>query len=142
MNHSLPGPFTLAIADLVVGGCARVADAAAVEHLDLDHMPPGLLAPGAGIHRQRAAQRAGNAGEEFRRPQSPFHALPGDARAGHAGLGADPGRALALERAQRAVRRHHGAANPAVAHQQIAAEADPEQRHFQRATGARRRPDP
>ncbi len=38
----------------------------------------------------------------------------------------------ALERAQRAVRRDHGAAHPAVAHQKIAAEAEPQQRHFRR----------
>ena len=126
------GPRHLAVADVEVGGLARMADAAAVEHVDFDHVLPGLAAPGAGIHGQRAAEGAGNAGKEFRRPQSPFHALPGDAPAGHAGLDLNAGGAQAFEPAQRAVRGDDGAANPAVAHQEIAAESDPQQRHVRR----------
>ena len=38
----------------------------------------------------------------------------------------------ALERGQRAVRRDHGAAHAAVAHQQVAAEADPQRGHLGR----------
>src|ERR1700674_5319188 len=64
-----------AITDLIIGGLARVAKAATIEYVDFDHVAPRLLAPGAGIHRQRSTQGAGNAGKEFRGPQSPFHTL-------------------------------------------------------------------
>ena len=50
----------------------------------LDHVPPGLAAEGAGVHGQRAAERARDAGEEFRGTQAPLHALARDARAGDA----------------------------------------------------------
>src|SRR6202000_2932898 len=118
------------IADLIVGGRPRMAHTLAVEHFNLDHMPPGFLAPGAGIHCQCTAERAGNACKEFRRPQAPLDALAREAAAGHAGFGANARRAVPLERSQGPMRRHDRAAHAAVAHQQIAAQADPQQRHF------------
>ena len=132
----------VAVADAVLGRRAQLRAPGAVDGLDAAHVRPGLPAEGAGVHGERAAQGAGNAGEELRRPQTPLDALAGDARAGDAGLGAHHGLAQALERIERAVHADDDAADAAVAHQQVAAEPDPGDRHLARAgcAGTRRGP--
>ena len=62
------------------------------------HVRPGLAAEGAGVHRQRAAERAGNAGEEFRGAEAPLDALAREPRARHAGLARTRSSSIALER--------------------------------------------
>ena len=119
-----------AVAVAVLGGSAAMALAAPVDRLDFGHARPGLAAPGARVHRERAADRARDAGEEVRGPDQPFRALPAEPGAGHARLRAHALRAHALERVQDAVHREHGAADAAVAHQQVAAEPDPGHGHF------------
>ena len=47
---------------------------------------PGLAAVGARVHRERTADRAGDAGEEVGRAEPPLRALPAEPRARHAGL--------------------------------------------------------
>src|SRR6185437_23080 len=108
--------------------------AAAVDRLDLHDVPPGLAPEGAGVHRQRTAQRAWNAREKFRRTEAPFDALPGDARAGYTGLAVHHVLTGALQPIQRAACADHDARDPAVAHQQIASEPDPAHRHVGRHT--------
>ena len=77
---------------IAVGVFARVAaalDAARVAHVDAAHVRPGLAAERAGVHRERAAERAGNAGEEFRRAEAPLDALAREPRARHARFAGD-----------------------------------------------------
>ena len=101
MNHSFVGPLAPGGSrSCIRAGVARVSRAAPIQHLHVDHMPPGLAAQGAGIHGQRAAQGAGDAGKEFSGPQAPFHALTRDARTGHAGFGANARGILALQGAR------------------------------------------
>src|SRR5208283_4652567 len=95
-------PAHVAIADLVVGGRARMACAAPVECFHGDHVAPGLAAPGTGVHRERATEGARYAGKEFRGAEAPLHALPCNARAGHARAGLDARGADPLDRAERA----------------------------------------
>src|SRR5208282_2142322 len=73
--------YDASIADLVFRGPPRAPYTAPIEHIDFDHVLPGLAAKCAGVHRQRSAQSARNAREEFSGAQAPLHALAGDARA-------------------------------------------------------------
>src|ERR1022692_584157 len=131
--------YDVPIADLVFRGPPRAPYTAPVEHVDLEHVLPGLAAKSAGIHRQRSAQSARNTREEFSGTQAPLHALAGDARAGYAGFRIDARGADALEQSERAVGVNDGAGEAAVAHQQIAAEAHPQQRYVRRQLPHERR---
>src|SRR4051812_47762210 len=73
---------------------ARVAD------VDGAHAWPGLAAESAGVHAERAPERAGNAGEEFRRTQLQRDAAARDPRARYAGIGVQMRRVDALELVQ------------------------------------------
>ena len=97
------------------------------------HVSPGLAAEGAGIHRQRAAQRAGNAGQRIRPAPGPSCTHCRAMRA-HGTPASQYTRRLrdALEPHEGALGRDHHAADAAVAHQQIAAEADPVHRQSRR----------
>ena len=121
-----------AVAVAVFGGIPAVPGAAAIDGLDLGHARPGLAAPGPRVHRERAADRAGNAGKEIRGPELPLRALAAEPRAGDAGLRANAVGADALERIQDPVHRDHDAADAAVAHQEVAAEPDPGHGHLRR----------
>ena len=117
----------VAIGDLELVARASRYLAAAVDHRHALDDVPGFAAVAAGVHRQRAADRARNAGEEFRALEMVLgrearHLRAGDARFGvdHVVVGHRP--------AARAVREDHGAAPAAVAHQQVGAEPDEEQR--------------
>ena len=55
-----------AIAGAVLACGALANRSAAVDGLDLDNPRPGFLPPRARIHRQRAADRSGDTGKEFR----------------------------------------------------------------------------
>src|SRR6185503_8695793 len=81
----------VAVAVLIVAGGPPPLIAARIADIDAAHARPGLAAERAGIHEQRAAERAGNAGEEFRGRQSPLDALAREPRAGHAGFAGDGG---------------------------------------------------
>ena len=59
-------PYDAAIADPVVGRRAHVERAIAAQDFDARDIAPRLAAVATGIHRQRAADGAGNAGQEFR----------------------------------------------------------------------------
>src|SRR6185437_1426910 len=93
------------------------------QDLDLDDIAPGLAAVAAGVHRQRAADRAGDDGKEFRVRPVVHRGKARDLRARDAGLGADAA-AVEAELVQRRVQQHDGAAHAAVAHQEVAAEPD------------------
>src|SRR5213080_2715067 len=103
--------------------------AAGVDGRDGEHVPPGFPAEGAGVHRERASERARDAREEFRGPEPPLDALPRDARTGDARLGAHRALAGAVEEIERAVRAHDHALQAAVAHQEVAPEPDPVDGH-------------
>src|SRR5690606_25266309 len=74
---------------------------------------------------KRTAQRPRNAGEELCGPEAPFDALLRELCACDAAAAVNLLVAETLELGEDAVRIDHGAANPAVAHEQVAAEADP-----------------
>ncbi len=54
------------VADRVVGRRAHLEATVAPHHLDADDVAPRLAAVAAGVHRERAADGARNAGQEFR----------------------------------------------------------------------------
>jgi len=54
--------------------------AAAIDDLNALHVPPGLPAEGAGVHRQCPTQRAGNSGEEVVGLGDPDDLLRGGSR--------------------------------------------------------------
>src|SRR5207249_9345828 len=101
------GRDDLAIADAVLAGRALLRLAAAVDGFHAEHVAPGFPAKGAGVHRQGAAEGPGNAGEEFRRPQAPLDAVPGDARTGDTGLNLHRGLVEARQGIERAVQADH-----------------------------------
>ena len=107
-----------------------------VNSLDLGHKVPDLAAVGPGVHGQRAAHGARDAGQKLQPGQALLGGKTGRARAGEAR--ADFERVGLGPRAfgQRPRDRDHGPAQAAVAHQQVAAMPDPGQRH-----GGRRPPD-
>src|SRR5579871_1823673 len=120
----------LAVADAVLALVPHPLLAMPVDGLDGEHVLPGLASESAGIHRQSAAKGPGYAGEELRGAQAPLDALARDARAGDAGLGVHAGVAEALEPIERPVSADDDARESPVAHQQIAAEPDPVDRHI------------
>src|SRR5215470_3288318 len=56
----------LAVAHAILGRLAPAHAAATVDGLEGAHVCPGLSAEGSGVHGQRAAERAGDAGKELR----------------------------------------------------------------------------
>src|SRR5262249_285666 len=101
-----------------------LAAAVAVQHFARRDVRPGLAAPGPGVHRERAAGGAGNAGHEAEARATLLLRELGEPRAVHAGLGVDRVLGLELEAVDAAVQRNHRALHAAVAHQQVAAEAE------------------
>ena len=89
---------------------------------------PGLAAKGAGIHGQRPAHGAGDTRQKFHPGQSPPRGLPRNPCAGHAGLHAQGIVIQPFERGERTEGENHRAGEAAVAHQQVASQADPQQR--------------
>ena len=89
---------------------------------------PGLAAVRARIHGQRAADGPGNTREEFRRTEPPADALLRELRARHSGARPYGESVLLLERAKDLGCRDNDAAQTALAHQQIAAHTEPEDR--------------
>src|ERR1700719_2999871 len=55
---------------LRLSSSSRMARAAAIDHVDFEHLPPGLAVPGPGVHRQGAAQGARDPGKELGGPQT------------------------------------------------------------------------
>ena len=110
----------------------HVFGAVAADAGGLDQDVPGLAAVGAGIHAQRAADRAGNAEEEF-------HAADIGGCRGfrhplvERGGACDHDVAFGADVAERARRQpDHDAGNAAIAHDQIGADADDIDRQFLR----------
>ena len=93
------------------------------------HALPGLAAVSPGIHRQRAADRAGNAGEKFGGAEPPAYALPRQLRAGNAAAGTHEVGVDALQVPEDAGRGYDHAPQAPVPDQQVAADAQPENRH-------------
>src|SRR6187551_3809041 len=123
--------------DVPVAGMELIAAAlahysVAVHGFDGLHMPPGFAAEGTGIHRQRTADGAGYAGEEFRGAQVPARALAGKTRTRHAGFGMHATLAAAFQCRQRIASGDDHAADATVAHQQIASQTQPQLRHVRR----------
>src|SRR5690606_17508754 len=113
------------IADGIVGCGTLSTHALPIERCHRDHVIPGFAAEGACVHGKRTAQRPRNAGEELCGPEAPFDALLRELCACDAAAAVNLLVAETLELGEDAVRIDHGAANPAVAHEQVAAEADP-----------------
>src|SRR5215469_8381316 len=107
----------LAVAHAILGGLAPVRAPATVDGLEGAYVRPRLPAEGSGVHGQRAAECAGDAGKELRRSQPPLDALPRDTRAGDARLPAHRRLGEPLERIERAVGADDDAAQAAVAYQ-------------------------
>src|SRR6185436_17470223 len=121
----------VAIADGVLLWRADLQSSAAIDGAHAGHHIPGLCAVAPGIHGQRAADRTRNAGQELGAFEVVQGREAGHFRAGDAGLGVDlrcAGPFVEEESLQRWMRKHHGAADAAVAYQQVAAEADEEYR--------------
>ena len=87
------------------------------------------MAIGAGIHAQRAADGAGNAGEEFQAGDARLGRRARDVEVERRGTGADMPRPDA-NLGEAAAEPQHDAGHPAVAHQQIGADADDGDRHI------------
>ena len=119
------GPAHRPIVDLEVGPRPVAHVAAAIDRRHALDMRPRLAAERARVHRERAADRAGYAGEERRGTQMPAHATLGEQHAGEPGARADTLVVEPLELARQAAGRNHGAADAAVAHQQIRAQPQP-----------------
>src|SRR6185312_2644566 len=126
------GRVDMTVTDGVLARRPAMLAALPIDGLDLHDVPPGLTAKGAGIHRKGAAQRAGDAGEELRRAETPFDALSGDTGTGDSGLAMHGLGPIALQPVQHAVRADDDSGDSAVAHQQVASESDPADRHIGR----------
>src|SRR5690606_18696994 len=129
----------VAIADLILVASAHAPHAAPVDRLDALDAIPRLAAERAGVHRERAADRARYAGEERRGAERPARALPCKRRARHAGAGAHARLVETLELPADLARRDHRAAAAAIAHEQIRAEPDDVHRHIGRQRGEKAR---
>ena len=128
-----------AIADRVVlRACARRSHRRAVASFDFRDITPGLAAVTAGVHRQRAADRARNAGQELGLGAVVHRREARELRARDAGLRVD--QAVGdRQHAARRVHQHDRAAHASVAHQQVAAEPDRHQRLARRELSHERR---
>ena len=111
----------MAIADFIFLRRALQQFASARQHLHAHHSAPGLAAVAAGIHRQHAAQCAGDADEEFGAAQMVRRGKARQLGARHAGLRVDQV-ALPAQLGQPPEQQQYRAAKSAVAHQQVAAE--------------------
>ena len=111
---------------------AVVQLAGAVDRRDALDMRPRLAAERAGVHRERAADAARNPREERGRTELPAHTLASQQRARQARARAHAAAVEPLELARQRAGRDHDAAHPAVAHEQVRPEAEPEQRHAAR----------
>ena len=111
-----------------VGGGRTHFDVPGARHdLDARDIAPRLAAVAAGVHRQRAADGAGNACEEFGLGKTVCRGEPRHLGARDARFGAN--RPIAhLERIERRVQHQDRAAHAAVANEQVAAEAENRQR--------------
>src|SRR5690606_13473121 len=77
--------LAVAVADLELARQAHVQHALAVDGLDAVDDVPGLAAVAAGVHRERAADRAGDAGEELAAGEAVPRGEARDLRRRHAG---------------------------------------------------------
>ncbi len=123
------------ITNLILTRLTQPPFAVTINRLDRDHELPGLAAPGAGIHRQRATHAAGNTGQKLTADQTVLGHITRKLGAGHTGLGAQR---LRIEHAQcihTAEGRDDRTRETAVAHQQVAAQPEPQQRFIARQRG-------
>ncbi len=108
---------------------------APVQGLHHRHQAPGLATEGTGIHRQRATQGAGDAGQELRPGEPGPRRRPRHLGTGDPGTGMETVVPHPAQLVECAKGEHHRAADAAVAHQQVAAQAQPQQRFFRRQAG-------
>ena len=116
------------IPDLIFGCGAHLHFTLPVHSHHPQHLLPCLAAVATGIHRQHSAQRAGNAGKEFRTAQIVQRCKTRQLCPRHTGFGIHAAVYLETQLAQRAVQQQNHAAQTPVSHQQIAAQAH----HIQR----------
>ena len=98
------------------------------QHLDFGDGRPGFATPGTGVHRQRAADGARNAGHVAKPGELLALGELGQTRAVQAGFGVQAIRGFEPQFFKRAVQRDHRAAEAAIADQQVRAEAQPQHR--------------
>src|SRR3569623_1354637 len=115
-------------ADLEFRRRPTTAHAAAIDGFHCFDERPGLAAERANVHRQRTAYGAGDAGEELGAGEIEPRAIARHLVAGDAGAGAyravvEPGQFV-----ERTGGGDDRARNAAIAHQQVAAEAQPQHR--------------
>src|SRR3569623_859591 len=115
-------------ADLEFRRRPPAAHAAAIDGLHRFDERPGLAAECARVHRQRAAHGAGDAGEEFGAGEIEPGAIARHLVAGDAGAGAHRAVVELRELVERTGGGDDRARHAAVAHQQVAAEAQPQHR--------------
>ena len=90
------------------------------------HALPGLTTVCPGVHRQRAADRARDAGEELGRTEPPANALPGKLRAGNAAAGTHEVGIDTLQLPEDTGCGDDHTAQTAVPDEQVAADTQPE----------------
>ena len=91
--------------------------AGAVDGLHRGDALPGFAAVRAGVHGQRPADRAGNAGQELAAGQAGAPAMLGKPGAGQAGAGPQSAIGQRFDPGEAATYAHHGAAKTTVADQ-------------------------
>ena len=112
------------IADFVFMRQTLVQFAPAVDGEHLFHLLPGFAAIATCVHGQRAAQRAGDAGKEFRACQIMAGGKTGYLGAADTCLGINQALCRELDMIQRAMQQDDRAAQAAITYQQIAAQPD------------------
>src|SRR5688572_14971707 len=135
------------VSGLVLPRQAPVQMACAIDGLDFEDVVPRLAAITARVHRERPADRAGYAGEPLGAAAPVLGHEARDVRRRHTRTGRNHDvrfhRCFATTRGQTtcstdenkwsvpegAMRQHHRAVEPAVANQEVAAEAEEEDRH-------------
>ena len=106
----------------------------AIDGARLDQHVLGLAAIGAAVHAQRAADAAGNAAQERQPGDAGFLRRARHFHIEHRGAGTDLA-ALDDDLAEAAAEPDHNARHPAVAHDQIGADADDGDRDIGRQIG-------
>ena len=119
-------PLHAAISDRVLIRPAPRNLAAPIDRVDGLHQRPGLAAEGTRVHREGTAHGPRYADQELGPDQARIRAMARDLGAGSTGAGLNDVAVHGNDVVKRGVGGDHAAADPAVAHQQVAAEADPQ----------------
>ena len=128
MKIQSSGTLAMAVVEAQVGGRQVVQRAARSTRVGLDQHVLDLAAVGAGVHAQRAADRAGNADQELQPGDAGVAPRAGDVDVERAGAGDDVA-PVGLDAGEAAAQADDDARHAAVAHQQVGADADHRHRH-------------